>query len=54
MRGNPKQLLRCIDQEALDAAAEDAGYRQRYAEVLEEYLPGGAPTCLTKCRDRWD
>jgi starch phosphorylase len=37
VRGNPKQLLRCIDQEALDAAAADAGYCARYSEVLEVF-----------------
>jgi starch phosphorylase len=33
-RGNPRLLLRCVDQAVLDAAAADPGYCARYAEVL--------------------
>jgi len=33
-RGNPKLMLRCVEQDALDRAAEDAGFIARYNEVL--------------------
>jgi len=33
-RGNPRLLLRCLDQAALDRAAADPGFCARYAEVL--------------------
>jgi starch phosphorylase len=45
--GNPKLMLRCVDQSALDRAATDAVYLARYAQVLatfDAYLaPSEAP-----------
>ncbi len=37
VRGNPKLLLRCIGQEALDRAAGDAAYLARYRDVLGSF-----------------
>src|SRR6187549_1676997 len=34
---NPRLLLRCVSQAALDAAAQDAQYLQRYQQVLAAY-----------------
>jgi glycogen phosphorylase len=34
---NPRLLLRCVSQAALDAAAQDAQYLQRYQQVLATY-----------------
>ncbi len=44
--GNPRLLLRCIDQEQLDRAAADLDYRERYRQVLatfDAYLAAPAP-----------
>lgn len=44
--GNPRLLLRCIDQEHLDRAATDPVYLERYAAVLasfDAYLAAPAP-----------
>ena len=44
--GNPRLLLRCLDQEHLDRAADDTEYLQRYQDVLasfDAYLAGPAP-----------
>lgn len=35
--GNPRLLLRCVDQRALDRAAADPVYMQRYAEALQAF-----------------
>jgi starch phosphorylase len=35
--GNPRVMLRCVDQSALDRAATDGDYLQRYAQVLHEF-----------------
>ena len=35
--GNPKLLLRCVDQAALDRAASDAVYLARYRQVLVNF-----------------
>ncbi len=36
-RGNPRLMLRCIDQHKLDAAAVDAAYLGRYREVVDSF-----------------
>jgi starch phosphorylase len=44
--GNPRLILRCINQENLDRAAADADYRERYRQVLatfDAYLAAPAP-----------
>ncbi len=58
VRGNPRQLLRCIDQEALDAAAADPDYCARFAEVLgvfDDYVNAppleGAPQVAYFCAE---
>ena len=33
--GNPRLMLRCVDQAALERCARDAGYLERYAKALE-------------------
>src|ERR1041384_3700302 len=35
--GNPRLLLRCVDQRALDRAATDPAYLQRYSEALQTF-----------------
>jgi glycogen phosphorylase len=35
--GNPRLLLRCVDQRALDRASSDPVYLGRYAEVLQTF-----------------
>lgn len=35
--GNPRLMLRCIDQQKLDAAAADAAYLGRYAEAVASF-----------------
>jgi starch phosphorylase len=37
VNGNPRLLLRCVDQEHLERAAGDTEYRQRYATVLRDF-----------------
>lgn len=44
--GNPRLLLRCVSQEALSQAAQEAGYLSRYRQVLQvfdAYLSAPAP-----------
>jgi starch phosphorylase len=44
--GNPRLMLRCMSQEALSYAAQDAGYLARYNQVLQTfdaYLSAPAP-----------
>ncbi len=44
--GNPRLILRCINQENLDRAAADADYRERYRQVLatfDAYLAAPPP-----------
>jgi starch phosphorylase len=36
-QANPRLMLRCVNQETLDAAATDAEYLRRYAEALENF-----------------
>jgi starch phosphorylase len=35
--GNPRLMLRCVSQEALERAASDESYRSRYAHVLQTF-----------------
>src|ERR1700733_9229668 len=35
--GNARLVLRCVSQEALDAASRDERYLSRYAQVLETF-----------------
>ena len=44
--GNPRLMLRCVNQEALERAASDVGYRERYQralETLDGYVHAPAP-----------
>jgi glycogen phosphorylase len=44
--GNPRLMLRCVNQEALERCARDAGYLQRYdkaLETLDRYVHVRAP-----------
>jgi starch phosphorylase len=57
-RGNPKLMLRCVSQEALDHAAKDAAFLTRYREVLgvfDSYLQAplleGAPLVAYFCAE---
>src|SRR3954471_9608437 len=46
VNGNPRLMLRCVDQEHLDRAAADPDYLERYQRVLREfdgYLGASAP-----------
>lgn len=36
-QANPRLMLRCVNQAALDAAAQDAGYLRRYEEALADF-----------------
>src|SRR5687767_10735395 len=57
--GNPRLLLRCVSQEALSHAAQDAGYLARYSQALQAfdaYLsaappPGDAPLVAYFCAE---
>src|SRR3569833_76938 len=57
--GNPRLLLRCVDQRALDRAAADPIYLGRYAEALRDFdsyvsapAPGaGAPLIAYFCAE---
>jgi glycogen phosphorylase len=57
--GNPRLLLRCVDQRALDRAAEDPVYLGRYSDVLHTFdsyrnapAPGaGAPLIAYFCAE---
>src|SRR5664279_3522202 len=35
--GNPRLLLRCVDQQHLDRAAADREYLERYQRVIDDY-----------------
>jgi glycogen phosphorylase len=35
--GNPRLMLRCVDQSALNRAAEDRGYLEQYSHVLQAF-----------------
>src|SRR5271155_5253598 len=35
--GNPRLMLRCINQEKLDRAATDPGYQERYREAISSF-----------------
>ena len=58
VRGNPKLLLRCVDQAVIDGAAADPGYVARYAallQVFDEYIGtpplDGAPLVAYFCAE---
>jgi starch phosphorylase len=45
--GNPRLMIRCVDQSALERAARDLDYRERYhaaLELLDAYVRVSAPT----------
>jgi starch phosphorylase len=56
---NPRLLLRCVSQAALDAAAADPDYLRRYQEVLDTYdryqsqesVPNGRPLVAYFCAE---
>ena len=55
---NPRLLLRCVSQAALDAAAADPEYLRRYREALENYdlyqsqhVPDGRPLVAYFCAE---
>jgi glycogen phosphorylase len=46
VNGNPRLMLRCVNQESLDAAASDVLYLERYQQVIvrfDGYLSASAP-----------